>query len=143
MTDVGRMSVQELLGKVLADEHADVLRQAVVWLAQELMEAEVSQQAGAGYGERSGDRVARRNGYRERAWDTRWGRLRWPSPGCAPGRTSRASWSRVGVASRRWSRSSRRPMSTGSRPARWTGWSRLWGWPGVQGSGVAAVRWPG
>jgi hypothetical protein len=26
MTDVGRMSVQELLGKVLADEHADVLR---------------------------------------------------------------------------------------------------------------------
>jgi hypothetical protein len=32
MTDVGRMSVQELLGKVLADEHADVLRQAVVWL---------------------------------------------------------------------------------------------------------------
>jgi hypothetical protein len=31
MTDVGRMSVQELLGKVLADEHADVLRQAVMW----------------------------------------------------------------------------------------------------------------
>jgi hypothetical protein len=42
MTDVGRMSVQELLGKVLADEHADVLRQAVGWLAQELMEAEVT-----------------------------------------------------------------------------------------------------
>ena len=42
MTDVGRMSVGELVGKVLADEHADVLRQAVVWLAQELMEAEVS-----------------------------------------------------------------------------------------------------
>jgi hypothetical protein len=34
MTDVGRMSVQELLGKVLADEHADVLRQAVCWLAR-------------------------------------------------------------------------------------------------------------
>ena len=39
MTDVGRMSVQELVGKVLADEHADVLRQAVVWLAQELGES--------------------------------------------------------------------------------------------------------
>jgi hypothetical protein len=26
MTGVGRMSVQELLGKVLADEHTDVLR---------------------------------------------------------------------------------------------------------------------
>ena len=43
MAEVGRMSVQELVGKVLADEHADVLRQAVCWLAQELMEAEVSQ----------------------------------------------------------------------------------------------------
>jgi putative transposase len=60
MTDVGRMSVAELVGKVLADEHADGLRQAVCWLAEELMEAEVSQRAGAGYGERSGDRVARR-----------------------------------------------------------------------------------
>src|SRR5512132_4584619 len=75
MTDVGRMSVQELLGKVLADEHTDVLRQAVVWLAQELMEAEVSQAAGAGYGERHPDRVARRNGYRERDWDTRVGSI--------------------------------------------------------------------
>jgi transposase-like protein len=69
------MSVQELLGKVLADEHADVLRQAVVWLAQELMEVEVSQAARAGYGERHPDRVTRRNGYRERAWDTRVGSI--------------------------------------------------------------------
>jgi transposase-like protein len=75
MTDVGRMSVGELVGKVLADEHADVLRQAVCWLAQELMEAEVSQRAGAGYGERHPDRVARRNGYRERSWDTRVGSI--------------------------------------------------------------------
>jgi hypothetical protein len=34
MADLGRMRVQELVGKVLADEHADVLRQAVVWLAR-------------------------------------------------------------------------------------------------------------
>ena len=33
MIDVGRMSVGELLGKVLADEHADVLREGVVWLS--------------------------------------------------------------------------------------------------------------
>jgi hypothetical protein len=31
MTDVGRMSVGELVGKVLADEHTDVLRQAASW----------------------------------------------------------------------------------------------------------------
>jgi putative transposase len=30
---------------------------------------------GAGYGERSGDRVARRSGYRQRAWDTRVGSI--------------------------------------------------------------------
>jgi putative transposase len=47
----------------------------VVWLAQELMEAEVTQAAGASYGERSGERVTRRNGYRERAWDTRVGSI--------------------------------------------------------------------
>jgi putative transposase len=75
MTDVGRMSVQELLGKVLADEHTDVLRQAVCWLAEQLMEVEVSERAGAGYGERSADRAARRNGYRERTWDTRVGSI--------------------------------------------------------------------
>ena len=75
MTDVGRMSVGELVGKVLADEHADVLRQAVCWLAEELMEAEVSQAAGAGFGERNPERVARRNGYRERPWDTRVGSI--------------------------------------------------------------------
>ena len=38
----------------MADEHADVMRQAVVWLAQELTEAEVTAAAGAGYGERKG-----------------------------------------------------------------------------------------
>jgi putative transposase len=85
MTDVGRMRVQELLGKVLADEHADVLCQAVVWLAQELMEAEGSQRAGAGYGERSGDRTARRNGDRGRAGDSRVGAIELAIPGCALG----------------------------------------------------------
>jgi putative transposase len=109
MTDVGRMSVQELVGKVLADEHAEVLRQAVVWLAQELMEAEVSERAGAGYGERSSERTARRNGYRERAWDTRVGSIELASPSCGQARTSPASWSHAAAASRRWSPSSRRP----------------------------------
>ena len=104
MTDVGRMSVQELVGKVLADEHADVLRQAVYWLAEELMEAEVSQAAGAGYGERNPERAARRNGYRERPWDTRVGSMAssWPFPGCGPAATSPRSWSRVAALSRRW-----------------------------------------
>jgi mutator family transposase len=139
MTDVGRMSVGELVGKVLADEHTDVLCQAVVWLAQELMEAEVTQAAGASYGERSGDRVTRRNGYRERAWDTRVGSIELAIPSCGKARTSQASWSRVAARSRPWSPSSRRLTSTASRPARWTGWWRRWGWPGVQGHRLSAV----
>jgi putative transposase len=52
-----------------------VLRQAVCWPAEQLMEAEVSERAGAGYGERHADRMARRNGYRERAWDSRVGSI--------------------------------------------------------------------
>jgi transposase-like protein len=63
MTDMGRMSVGELVGKVLSDEHADVLRQAVSWLAEQLTQAEVTAAASAGYGQRHPNRAARRNGY--------------------------------------------------------------------------------
>jgi hypothetical protein len=61
MTDVARMSVSELVGKVLAAEHADVLHQAVCWLTEQLMEAEVKAAAGAGYGSaaRSGRRATK------------------------------------------------------------------------------------
>jgi putative transposase len=38
-----------------------------------MMSAQVDQVCGAGYGERSGERVNRRNGYRSREWDTRAG----------------------------------------------------------------------
>jgi hypothetical protein len=53
MTDVGRMSVGELLGRVLADEHAEVSRDAGCWLAQQGREAEVTAAADAGYGQRN------------------------------------------------------------------------------------------
>ena len=39
------------------------------------MEAEVAAQAGAAYGERSPERITRRNGYRPRRWDTRAGTI--------------------------------------------------------------------
>ena len=53
----------------------DWLRGTVRHLVQEVMEAEVSVQAGAGRDERSGERSTYRNGYRPRAWDTRLGTL--------------------------------------------------------------------
>jgi len=53
----------------------DFLHRAVGWLVQELMEAEVTAQIGAGRYERSADRTAQRNGVRRRDWDTRVGTL--------------------------------------------------------------------
>ncbi len=44
-------------------------------LAQALMDAEVTAQVGAGYGERSEERTTRRNGYRARRWDRRVGSI--------------------------------------------------------------------
>src|SRR4051812_31983076 len=51
----------------------DLLRSMVKTMAEALMSAEADGICGAGYGQRSGERVNRRNGYRERDWDTRAG----------------------------------------------------------------------
>ena len=52
---------------------ADLLREMIGYAAQRLMELEVEGLTGAGYGEKNPDRVAQRNGYRDRAWETRAG----------------------------------------------------------------------
>jgi putative transposase len=73
MADEQSMTVREALGKVLGDEHADVLRESVRMILGELMEAEVAKLAGAERYEHSPERVAQRNGYRLLEWDTRVG----------------------------------------------------------------------
>ena len=75
MAEGPRMTAAQLADKLMADEHADVLRESVAWMAHQLMEAQASTLAGADYGERSPDRVAHRNGYRTRDWDTRVGTI--------------------------------------------------------------------
>jgi transposase-like protein len=66
------MTIEEVVRKVLPDEHADVIREAVKAVAAELMELEVSELIGAERGERRPqDRATHRNGYRPRGWDTR------------------------------------------------------------------------
>src|SRR5258708_7261549 len=53
----------------------DLLREMIRGFAQRMMDAEVEQLCGAGYGEVSPDRVNSRNGYRRRDWDTRAGTI--------------------------------------------------------------------
>ncbi len=69
------MTAAERVAKTLFDEHADMFREAVTAVVAQLMEAEISAEIGAGYGEVSPDRLTHRNGYRPRPWETRVGEI--------------------------------------------------------------------
>ena len=71
MTDE-RMALLELVEK---DADADLVREMLAFAAERLMELEVEAAAGALKGARSVQRTAQRNGYRERPWETRAGRI--------------------------------------------------------------------
>lgn len=63
------------LRKQLEGADADLLRAMLERVVAVLMSAEADALCGAGYGERHPERSNRRNGYRERAWDTRLGTM--------------------------------------------------------------------
>ena len=64
------MSLNALLEKT---SDADLLREMIGFAAERLMALEVGALTGAGYGEKTTERLAQRNGYRERDWHTRAG----------------------------------------------------------------------
>src|SRR5207248_4760272 len=69
MTDE-MMNLRALLEK---SSDADLLREMIGFTAHRLMQLEVEGLTGAAYGEKSPERLAQRNGYRDRLWETRAG----------------------------------------------------------------------
>ena len=61
------MTAADLVDKLLASKHPDVLRDSVAWLVAEVMEAELGELTGAGLGEHAPERrQGQRNYYRPR-----------------------------------------------------------------------------
>ena len=71
MTD-DRMVLIELIEK---SADTDLVREMLSFAAERLMDAEVEARTGAAHGVRDPARQVQRNGYRERVWDTRAGRI--------------------------------------------------------------------
>lgn len=69
------MDLMDWLRKQVEEADADFLREAVSFMVSSLMDAEVSAICGADYQERAAERTNKRNGYRDRDWDTRAGTI--------------------------------------------------------------------
>ncbi|MGV0879913.1 transposase [Martelella sp. FLE1502] len=74
---------------------ADLLRKMIGFAAEKLMALEVSAKTGAGYGEKNAFRLAQRNGYRDRDWETRAGTVELSIPKLRTGRATAESLSEV------------------------------------------------
>jgi transposase-like protein len=76
MAEGQRMTAADVVAQVCDGRLEDFVREAVVLVARELMEAEISAEVGAELGEVAPDaRVTHRNGYRPRPWETRVGEI--------------------------------------------------------------------
>lgn len=67
------VELSETVSNVLSSGHSEFLKQVLTTALHQVMNAEASARCGAEYGERTSDRVNRRNGSRERPLETRMG----------------------------------------------------------------------
>lgn len=65
--------MMDLRALVEKSADTDLLREMIGCTAERLVELEVGVKTNAEYGEKSVERMAQRNGYRERDWQTRAG----------------------------------------------------------------------
>ncbi len=75
MADITSAGIARAVGENVETASSDLLRAMVQAFAEALMSAEADAVCGAPYGLVSEDRVNRRNGYRDRRWDTRVGSI--------------------------------------------------------------------
>jgi transposase-like protein len=75
MAAVASIDAIEWMRKQIEETAPDPLKVMLVEMVNQIMSAEVEAVCNAGYRERSGERANSRNGYRERAWDTRVGTI--------------------------------------------------------------------
>jgi len=83
-----RIDALEDFRKQLEGADVDLLREMVKIFCEQLMGADADALCGADYGERSPERVNRRNGYRNGPGTHVRAPSRWPSPSCEKGPTS-------------------------------------------------------
>src|SRR5256885_10605763 len=117
-----RLPLAELLQKA---GDGDFLRAVAEAVLQLLMESDVEGLIGAGRYERSAERLTYRNGYRERALDTRLGTLQLRVPKLRQG-SYFPPFLEPRRVRRRWSPSSGRRGSGASRPGGWAISFRPW-----------------
>src|SRR4051812_39057026 len=111
---------------VRAGEGVDLIRESVRMVMQELIEAEATEKIGAARYERTENRVNERNGARPRLLATRAGDVELRTPKLRNGSFFPVILEPRGASTRPCTRSSWRPTSTDSRPARSTTWSPPW-----------------
>jgi transposase-like protein len=73
MTVASSIDPVALLEEAVGQASPDLIRELLTMVVNALMSVDADQVCGAAYGERTGERVNRRNGYRHREWDTRVG----------------------------------------------------------------------